>query len=73
MKVEKFFCENFRNIDKAEIIPHSGTNIIYGNNAQGKTNLIEGIWLFCGAKSFRSHHDNELIEFGKEKANDYTA
>ena len=68
MKVEKFFCENFRNIDKAEIIPHSGTNIIYGNNAQGKTNLIEGIWLFCGAKSFRSHHDNELIEFGKEKA-----
>ena len=68
MKVQKFFCESFRNIDRAEMAPHSGTNIIYGNNAQGKTNLIEGIWLFCGAKSFRSHHDNELIEFGKEKA-----
>ncbi len=68
MKVERFSCRNFRNIKEAEIIPHSGTNVIYGQNAQGKTNLIEGIWLFCGAKSFRSRHDNELILFGEEGA-----
>ncbi|MBQ5810195.1 MAG: DNA replication/repair protein RecF [Clostridia bacterium] len=68
MKVERFSCADFRNISSAEIVPHSGTNIIYGQNAQGKTNLIEGIWLFCGAKSFRCHHDNELINFAGQKA-----
>lgn len=68
MKVEKFFCRNFRNIEEAEITAHGGTNVIYGQNAQGKTNLVEGIWLFCGAKSFRSNHDGELIRFGQERA-----
>ena len=68
MKVEKFACRDFRNIADCVIEPHSGTNVIYGQNAQGKTNLIEGIWLFCGAKSFRSRHDNELVAFEKEAA-----
>lgn len=68
MKVNKFSCRDFRNIKDCEIFPHSGTNVIYGQNAQGKTNLIEGIWLFCGAKSFRSRHDQELVAFEKEGA-----
>lgn len=45
-----------------------GTNVIYGNNAQGKTNLIEAIWLFTGAKSFRSAKDSEMVAFGAGNA-----
>lgn len=43
-------------------------NIIYGENAQGKTNLVEAIWLFTGGKSFRGAKDAELVSLGKEKA-----
>ena len=68
MKVERFSCNNFRNLENIELIPHGSTNVIYGPNAQGKTNLIEGIWLFCGAKSFRTNHDSELIRFGNQRA-----
>ena len=68
MKVENFSCQNFRNISEATITPHPSTNVIYGQNAQGKTNLVEGIWLFCGAKSFRSNHDSELVKFGSDFA-----
>lgn len=43
-------------------------NVIYGENAQGKTNLIEAVYLFTGAKSFRGARDSELVQFGKEQA-----
>lgn len=43
-------------------------NIIFGENAQGKTNLLEAIWLFTGAKSFRGARDNSFICLNKEKA-----
>ena len=43
-------------------------NVICGENAQGKTNLIEAVWLFTGAKSFRSGKDSEFIKFGGESA-----
>ena len=43
-------------------------NIIWGENAQGKTNLIEAIYLFTGSKSFRGVRDKELVEFKKESA-----
>jgi recombinational DNA repair ATPase RecF len=41
-------------------------NVIYGNNAQGKTNFIEALWLFTGAKSFRGAKDSELVAFGQK-------
>lgn len=63
MKIENFGCENFRNIKELYFEPHEGTNIIYGENAQGKTNIIEGMWMFTGAKSFRTNSDGELINF----------
>ena len=59
---------NFRNILEAEIIPHEKMNVIYGDNAQGKTNLLEALWCFTGAKSFRGSKDCELINFNKETA-----
>ncbi len=68
MKISKIEINNFRNIEKLNLEPSDKTNIIYGNNAQGKTNLIEAIWLFSGHKSFRGAHDKEMIKFGSEEA-----
>lgn len=59
---------NFRNIENADISFSDGVNVICGENAQGKTNLLEALWLFTGTKSFRGSKDKELINFGKESA-----
>ncbi len=64
MKVERLTLENFRNISAAQIEADSGINVFYGQNAQGKTNLLEAIWLFTGAKSFRGAKDSEFLKFG---------
>lgn len=68
MNVTKIEAVNFRNIKEAVIEPCDGVNIIYGDNAQGKTNLLESIWLFTGCKSFRGSKDSELINFNAQKA-----
>lgn len=68
VKISRIEIENYRNIKKMEFTPCSGVNIIFGDNAQGKTNLVEAIWLFTGAKSFRGGKDQELICFDEEKA-----
>ena len=60
--------ENFRNYEKQNIILNPDINIIYGNNAQGKTNIIEAIFLCSYGKSFRAKKDSDLIKFGKERA-----
>ena len=67
MKVKKLECLNFRNIEKEVLLPCDKMNVICGENAQGKTNFLEAIWLFTGAKSFRGAKDNEFIKFGCEK------
>lgn len=64
MTVEKLEYEGFRNIRELTVIPSPGVNVIYGENAQGKTNLLEGIWMFTGFKSFRAVKDSELVQFG---------
>lgn len=63
MKITKFCFENFRNLKKGEIVPGEGFNVIYGDNAQGKTNLMESMWLFTGGRSFRGAKDKDLIQF----------
>lgn len=60
--------ENYRNLKDGYIEPCENVNIIYGENAQGKTNLLELIWLFCGGHSFRGSKDSELIKFGEKFA-----
>jgi DNA replication and repair protein RecF len=57
-------AESFRNFAAIDFKPAETVNIVYGDNAQGKTNLLEAIWLFTGAKSFRGAKDSELIKFG---------
>lgn len=62
MKINSIELENYRNIEKLSLT-FDDVNIIYGENAQGKTNLIEAVYLFTGAKSFRGVRDKELIKF----------
>ena len=68
MNVQHLSVKNFRNIENIEISPSDEINIIYGENAQGKTNLLESIWLFTGCRSFRSAKDKDLISFGSKKS-----
>lgn len=66
MRIKRLKVENFRNLEKLDIEFSDGVNIIYGNNAQGKTNIIEAIYIFSFGKSFRANRDIELLKFDKE-------
>ena len=66
MECNKIKIRNFRNIEEAEIEFDSGVNILVGDNAQGKTNLLEAISFTALGKSFRTNHEEELIRFGAE-------
>lgn len=68
MKAKILNCTNFRNLATQQIELYDGINVICGENAQGKTNLIEAVWLFTGAKSFRFSKDAEMIALQKENA-----
>ena len=68
MWIEKIKINNFRNYKTQEINLNKNINIFYGENAQGKTNIIESIFLASIGKSFRSSKDIELIKFGESYA-----
>ena len=59
---------NFRNLAPISLEFDPRITIIYGDNAQGKTNLMESIWLLSGQKSFRGSKEKELIAFGCDAA-----
>ena len=61
MRIERLYFEHFRNLNTQHVIPASGINIISGENGQGKTNLLEGIYLFAHLKSFRGAGNVDLI------------
>lgn len=63
MVVRELETEGFRNLTSGRFRPGSGVNILHGDNAQGKTNLLEAIWLFTGGRSFRGARDAELPAF----------
>ena len=66
MIVKELRFENYRNLENSIIKPADNVNVIYGENAQGKTNLLEAIWLFCGGHSFRGSKENEMIAFDQK-------
>ena len=66
MQVLSLTTENFRNLQNDTVLFSDKMNVIFGDNAQGKTNLIEAIWLFSGAKSFRGAKEGEMISFDRE-------
>ena len=68
MIVKNIKLTNFRNYDNLDLSLNSGINIFYGNNAQGKTNIIEAIFLSAIGKSFRTNKDSELIKFNENCA-----
>ena len=66
MLITNLKIENFRNYEKLNLEFNNNINIFYGNNAQGKTNIIESIFLSAIGKSFRTSKDKELIQFNKD-------
>ena len=68
MWINKIKLNSFRNYENKEIDLHEKINVFYGENAQGKTNIIEAIFLSSIGKSFRTNKEKELIKFNKEKA-----
>jgi len=68
MIIKKIKLENFRNIEYAELEFSKDVNVIYGENAQGKTNLLEALYFCCATKSFRVNKSRELISFDKKNA-----
>ena len=68
MIIEEVSYNNFRNIAEATLSLDPGTNVIWGKNAQGRTNLLEGIYFFARGKSFRAASERELVRFGERAA-----
>ncbi len=66
MYITNIKLTNFRNYKEQQIILNPNLNIFYGDNAQGKTNIIESIFLCSIGKSFRTSKDKELIKFNEE-------
>ncbi len=63
-----FRVKNYRNYDRLIIEFSSGTNILYGDNAQGKTNILEAVYLGATTKSHRGSKDKEIIRFGENES-----
>lgn len=68
MKVKKLSLHNFRNYEEENIEFGDGINIFYGENAQGKTNILEAVYIFSSSKSHRGAKDRELIRFSSDEA-----
>ena len=68
MVIKKICLENFRNYEKQEIYLNENINVFYGNNAQGKTNILEALYYSALGRSFRTYKDAELIKFEKDMA-----
>lgn len=66
MILRSFRAENFRNIAECTLGFTDGVNILYGENAQGKTNALEAVYLFARGRSFRTAEEKELVRFGAE-------
>lgn len=62
MYIKEIILENFRNYKYEKIELNENTNIIFGDNAQGKTNILEAIFMLGLGKSFRTNKEKELIK-----------
>lgn len=68
MHIESIQLNNYRNYDQEKITFSPGVNIFYGDNAQGKTNLLEAVYLCATSRSHRGSKDKEIIKFEQEEA-----
>lgn len=68
MNIRSIELKNFRNYENLEISFDEGTNILFGDNAQGKTNILEAAYMSGTTKSHKGSRDKEMIRFGEEEA-----
>lgn len=68
MIIEKIELSNFRNYERLSLELSGGTNIFYGDNAQGKTNILEAIYVGSTTKSHKGSKDRELIKFNENES-----
>lgn len=68
MYISSVILHNFRNYEREKLEFSPYTNVIYGDNAQGKTNILEAVYIFSHGKSHRTKFDKELINFNKSFA-----
>lgn len=68
MFIESIELLNYRNYGQIHIDFHEGTNVFYGDNAQGKTNILEAVYVCSTTKSHKGSKDREIIKFGEEES-----
>ena len=68
MKIKSLKLKNYRNYDLLKLDFDDAANIFYGDNAQGKTNILEAVYLSGTTKSHRGTKDRDLIQFGNEES-----
>ncbi len=68
MRIESLKLNHFRNYEQLELTFDPGTNLFYGDNAQGKTNVLEAVYLCGTTKSHRQGKDREMISFSQDEA-----
>ena len=68
MQIQKLLLQNFRNYESLSMEFSPGINILYGDNAQGKTNILEAIYLTATTKGIRNNKDKEMIRLGQESS-----
>lgn len=68
MIIESIELKNYRNYDELHMDFSQGTNILYGDNAQGKTNVLEAIYVCATTKSHRGSKDKEIIQFDRDES-----
>ena len=66
MYIESLALKNFRNYETLDISFSDKINILYGDNAQGKTNILEAIYIAATTKSHKNSKDKDIIRFGQE-------
>ncbi len=68
MIIKSLELQNFRNYNTLQLDFDNGTNIFYGDNAQGKTNILEAIFMTATTKSHKGSKDQDIIQFNHEEA-----
>lgn len=68
MYITEVSLQGFRNLEQLNMEPSRGINVIYGSNAQGKTNFLESLYFCAMGRSMRSKSDQQLIKFGAEES-----
>ena len=68
MQIKNLYLQNFRNYEREKFVFADGLNVLFGKNAQGKTNCAEAVFYLCTGASLRIRHDKQLIRMGADHA-----